>query len=182
MIVGVVSRDNSTYTTNLTLQPQLMDQIRQAYSEDSRIKSWIDDHRRAKRSEFEIRENILWFQERIYVPRVKELQQVILGEAHQPKYSIHPGATKMYKYLKAVYWWPRMKKSVVRYVSQCDTCQRIKIKHQKQGGSLQPLKISEWKWEHITMNFVTGLPRSPKGNNAIWVIVDRLSKSVHFWL
>ncbi|XP_052200527.1 uncharacterized protein LOC127806924 [Diospyros lotus] len=78
------------------------------------------------------------------------------------RYSIHPGATKMYQDLKAIYWWPGMKKSVARYVSQCDMSQRIKIEHQKSGGSLQPLEIVEWKWEHITMDFVTGLPRSPK--------------------
>ena len=73
-----------------------------------------------------------------------------------------------------------MKKSIARYVSQCDTCQRVKIEHQRPGGSLQPLEISEWKWEHVTMDFVTGLPRSPKGNDAIWVVVDRLTKSAHF--
>ena len=86
----------------------------------------------------------------------------------------------MYKDLKIVYWWPGMKKSIARYVSQCDTCQRVKIEHQRPGGSLQPLEIPEWKWEHITMDFVTGLPRSPRGNDAIWVIVDRLTKSAHF--
>ena len=73
-----------------------------------------------------------------------------------------------------------MKKRVARYVRQCDTCQRIKIEHKKPGGSLQPLEIQKWKWEHITIDFVMGLPKSPKGNDAIWVIVDRLTKSAHF--
>ena len=82
----------------------------------------------------------------------------------------------MYRDLKVVYWWSGIKKSIARYVGQCDTCQRIKIKHQKLGRSLQPLEVPEWKWEHITMDFVMGLPRSPKGNDAIWVIVDKLTK------
>ena len=56
----------------------------------------------------------------------------------------------------------------------------MKAEHQRPAGSLQPLSIPEWKWEHITMDFVTGLPRTLGGNNAIWVIVDRLTKSAHF--
>ncbi|XP_052206830.1 uncharacterized protein LOC127811163 [Diospyros lotus] len=104
MTVGVISRGNSAYAASLTLQPELMDQIRQAYLEDSRLKMWIDKHGQAKRPKFEVRENILRFQRKIYVPCVRELRQVILGEAHQSKYSIHPGATKMYQDLKAVYW------------------------------------------------------------------------------
>ncbi|XP_052172189.1 uncharacterized protein LOC127788117 [Diospyros lotus] len=103
MTVGVVSRGNSAYAASLTLQPELENQIRQAHIEDSRIKMWVDEHGRAKKLEFEVRENILRFQGRIYVPHVRELRQAILGEVHRSRYSIYPGATKMYQDLKAVY-------------------------------------------------------------------------------
>ena len=73
-----------------------------------------------------------------------------------------------------------MKADVARFVSRCLTCQQVKAKHQKPAGLLQPLPIAEWKWEHVTMDFVTGLPRSPWGSDAVWVVVDRLTKSAHF--
>ena len=73
-----------------------------------------------------------------------------------------------------------MKREIAQFVEQCLTCQQIKALHQKPSGLLQPLPILEWKWEHICMDFVTGLPRSPKGHEAIWVIVDRMTKIAHF--
>jgi hypothetical protein len=65
-------------------------------------------------------------------------------------------------------------------VAWCDTCQRTKAKHQKPAGLLQPLPVPEWKWEEIGMDFVTGLPRTQKGNDSIWVIIDCLTKVAHF--
>ena len=73
-----------------------------------------------------------------------------------------------------------MKADVARFVSKCLNCQQVKIEHQRPGGLLQPLPIAEWKWEHVTMDFVTGLPRSQRGHDAVWVIVDRLTKTAHF--
>ena len=73
-----------------------------------------------------------------------------------------------------------MKKDVALFVSRCLTCQQVKVKHQKLAGLLQPLPVAEWKWEYITMDFVTDLPKSLRGHDAIWVIVDRLTKSAHF--
>ena len=73
-----------------------------------------------------------------------------------------------------------MKREITSFVSCCMTCQLAKAEHQRPPGLLQPLEIPELKWEHITMDFISGLPRTRKGNNAIWVIVDRLTKSAHF--
>jgi hypothetical protein len=73
-----------------------------------------------------------------------------------------------------------MKCDVAKFIAQCDICQRVKIEHQKPSGLLQPLPIPEWKWEDISMDFVNGLPRTPRGNDSIWVIVDRLTKVTHF--
>jgi len=82
--------------------------------------------------------------------------------------------------LKTHYWWPGMKRDIAEYVARCLTCQQVKAEHQKPGGLLQPLPIPIWKWEHITMDFVVGMPRSLKHHDAIWVVVDRLTKSAHF--
>jgi hypothetical protein len=73
-----------------------------------------------------------------------------------------------------------MKREVAHYVAECDTCQRVKAEHLKPAGTLQPLPIPSWKWEDISMDFITGLPRTLHGYNSIWVIVDRLTKSGHF--
>ena len=101
-------------------------------------------------------------------------------EAHSSAYSVHPGGIKMYKDLKQHFWWNDIKREIARHMAKYLVCQRVKAEHRRPGGLLQPLPISEWKWENITMDFVTALPRSPKGNNAIWIIVDRLTKSAHF--
>ncbi|GJV62669.1 putative reverse transcriptase domain-containing protein [Tanacetum coccineum] len=103
-----------------------------------------------------------------------------MDEAHTSRYSIHPGADKMYHDLRDLYWWPGMKRDIAEYVSKCLTCSKIKAEHQKPSGLLQQPEIPEWKWEKITMDLVTKLPRSSGGYDAIWVIVDRLTKSAHF--
>jgi hypothetical protein len=86
----------------------------------------------------------------------------------------------MYKDLKTRYWWYGMKRGVAEYVALCGTSQRVKAEHQKPARLLQPLKISEWKWEEIGMDFIVGLPRTQAGYDSICVIVDRLTKVAHF--
>ena len=103
-----------------------------------------------------------------------------MKEAHDSSYSIHPGSTKMYHDLRDSFWWSSMKREIAEYVSRCDICRRVKAEHQKPAGLLQPLKVPEWKWEEIGMDFITSLPRTSSGYDSIWVIVDRLTKSAHF--
>ncbi|KAJ9557909.1 hypothetical protein OSB04_012523 [Centaurea solstitialis] len=117
---------------------------------------------------------------RVWVPASCEARQTLLDEAHKSKFSIHPGATKMYRDLKTDYWWLGMKRDVAHYVEKCLTCLRVKAEHQRPHGKLQPLDIPVWKWEHITMDLISKLPRTPRNVDAIWVIVDRLTKSAHF--
>ncbi|WVZ76559.1 hypothetical protein U9M48_024524 [Paspalum notatum var. saurae] len=122
----------------------------------------------------------VWYKNRICVPDVDSIKKLILSEAHNTAYSIHPGSTKMYHDLKERFWWYVMKRAVAEYVAVCDTCQRVKAEHQRPACLLQPLKIPEWKWEEISMYFIVGLPRTQKGYNSIWVVVDRLTKVAHF--
>ncbi|CAA7041521.1 unnamed protein product [Microthlaspi erraticum] len=116
---------------------------------------------------------------RVCVPKDQELREEILKEAHHSKFSIHPGSTKMYQDLKRYYHWVVMKRDVAKWIAGCQTCQMVKTEHEVPGGLLQSLPIPEWKWDMITMDFVTGLPACGK-LDAIWVIVDRLTKSAHF--
>jgi hypothetical protein len=114
------------------------------------------------------------------VPKNESLKKKILDEAHTSGYSIHPGSTKMYHDLRQQFWWTRMKRKAARYVSECDTYRKVKADYMKPGGLLQPLSILEWKWDDISMDFIMGLPMTARKFDSIWVIVDRLSKSVHF--
>jgi len=113
----------------------------------------------------------------IYLPEDKTLKDEVLREAYEYRFATHLGSTKMYRDLKEYYWWPNMKREIIEFVSNYGICQQVKIEHQKPAGEFQSLSILEWKWEDISMDFVTGLPRGKKGNDAIWVIVDRLTKS-----
>ncbi|GKB20680.1 putative reverse transcriptase domain-containing protein [Tanacetum coccineum] len=130
---------------------------------------------------FKIRsDGIRFFDKRIWLPSFGGLHDLIMHELHKLKYSIHPGSDKMYQDLKKLYWWPNMKADIATYVSKCLTCAKVKAEHQKPSGLLQQLEIPKWKWEKITMDFISGLSRTPSGYDTIWVIVDRLTKSAHF--
>jgi hypothetical protein len=125
---------------------------------------------------------MLWYKKRLCVPEVKEIRDLILHEAHDPAYSIHLECTKMYHDLKNRYWWYGMKRDVVEYIALCDNWQRVKAERQRPAGLLQPLKIPQWKWEEISMDFVVGLPTTQPSYDSIWVIVDQFSKVAHFIL
>ncbi|GKA03195.1 putative reverse transcriptase domain-containing protein [Tanacetum coccineum] len=117
---------------------------------------------------------------RSWLPCYGDLRSVIMHESHKSKYSIHPGSEKMYQDVKKLYWWPNMKADIAAYVSKCLTCARVKAEHQRPSGLLVQPAIPEWKWDNITMDFITKLPKSSQGFDTIWVIVDRLTKSAHF--
>jgi len=125
-------------------------------------------------------DGILQFHDRVCVPGNWRLRKYILEEGHKSRFSIHPGMTKMYKDLKQSFWWNGKKTDVANFVASCLVCQKAKIEHQRLGGTLQPLDIPQWKWDNIFMDFVIHLPRSAKGHDSIWVIVDKLTKCAHF--
>jgi hypothetical protein len=83
---------------------------------------------------------------------------------------------------KKLFYWPRMKKDIADYLAKCLECQQVKVEYIHPTGMLQPLPIPEWKWETISMDFITGIPKSTKHNDAIMVVVDKLSKVAHFIL
>nr|GFA56659.1 putative reverse transcriptase domain-containing protein [Tanacetum cinerariifolium] len=97
---------------------------------------------------------------RSWLPCYGDLRTVIMHESHKSKYSIHPGSDKMYQGMKKLYWWPNIKADIATYVSKCLTCAKVKAEHQKPSGLLVQSKIPEWKWDNITMNFFTKLPKS----------------------
>ncbi|KAA3484387.1 DNA/RNA polymerases superfamily protein [Gossypium australe] len=125
-------------------------------------------------------DGVLCFRKKLCMPKDVELRQLILQEAHSSPYAMHPGGNKMYRDLREQFWWPGLKREVTEFVGKCLTCQQVKVEHQLPSELLQPVKIPQWKWERITMDFVSGLPLTPTKKDSVWVIVDRLTKSAHF--
>ncbi|GJX34421.1 putative reverse transcriptase domain-containing protein [Tanacetum coccineum] len=117
---------------------------------------------------------------RSWLPCYGDLRTVIMNESHKSKYSVHPGSDKMYQDMKKLYWWPNMKVDITTYVSKCLTYARVKAEHQRPSGLLVQPQIPQWKWDNITMDCVTKLPKLTQGHDTIWVIVDRLTKSAIF--
>ncbi|GJW63791.1 putative reverse transcriptase domain-containing protein [Tanacetum coccineum] len=109
-----------------------------------------------------------------------DLRTLTMHESHKSKYSVHPGSDKMYQDMKQLYWWPNMKADIATYVSKCLTCLKVKAKHQKPSGLLVQPEIPQWKWDNITMDFVTKLLRTKSGNDTIWkAMVLQLDMSWH---
>ncbi|WVZ63831.1 LOW QUALITY PROTEIN: hypothetical protein U9M48_013429 [Paspalum notatum var. saurae] len=172
-----------TTVATFEAEPTLEQEIRNHQKTDEKIQEIREQIKLGKAPHFcEDEQGTVSYKNRICVPDVDSIKKLILSEAHDTAYSIHPGSTKMYHDLKERFWWYGMKRAVAEYVAVCDTCQRVKAEHQRPAGLLQPLKIPEWKWEEISMDFIVGLPRTQKGYNSIWVVVDRLTKVAHFIL
>jgi hypothetical protein len=162
----------------IDVEPTLEQEIRKGQIGDAKIqeiKDLITEGQGPKFTKDE--QGIMWFKDR---REIDNFCGTILKETHDPDYSIHPGSTKMHQDLKQKYWWYGLKRDVAAHVAKCDVCQRVKAEHQRPAGLLHPLKIPEWKWEEIGMDFIVGLPRTPAGYDSIWVIVDRLTKAAHF--
>lgn len=170
---------NKKFLANLHVQPLLIRKIKENQMKDPELEK--TKGKMKERPDFSLLvDGTLFFKGRICVPSLKDLKEEIMKEAHCAKYVIHPGSTKMYQNLKEVYWGNNMKREIAEYVKACLTCQRIKAEHQRPAGELQPLEIPQWKWENISMDFSIGLLRTQVGHDAIWVIVDILTKSAHF--
>ncbi|GJS22763.1 putative reverse transcriptase domain-containing protein [Tanacetum coccineum] len=139
------------------------------------------DPKKPRKEKLESRaDRTLCFNNRSWLPCYGNLRTLVMHESHKSKYSVHPGSDKMYQDMKQLYWWPNMKANITTYVSKCLTCLKVKAEHQKPSGLLVQPEIPQWKWDNITMDFVTKLPRTQRGNDTIWVIIDRLTKSAHF--
>ena len=166
---------------SLVVVPDIFEKIRIAQIEGLKAENRKGELMERKYLELStVNRGLKLFRDRIWVPKHGGVRDLLLSDVHRSKYSVHPGNNKMYLDLKPQYWWPQMKLEIANFVSKCVTCLQVKAEHQKPYGELQQLPIPEWKWDNITMDFITKLPRTPSGNDMIWVIVDSLTKSAHF--
>jgi hypothetical protein len=148
----------------IEVESTLEQEIRKRQIGDAKIQEINDLITEGRGLEFmEDEQGKVWFKDRICVPEINSLHETIFKEAHDSDFSIHPDSTKMYQDLKQKYWWYGLKRDVAAHVAKCDVCQRVKAEHQRPAGLLHPLKIPEWKWEEIDMDFIVGLPCTPQG-------------------
>ncbi|WVZ95181.1 hypothetical protein U9M48_040978 [Paspalum notatum var. saurae] len=148
-----------TTVATFEAEPTLEQEIRNHQKTDDKVQEIREQIKVGKTPHFRVDEQgTVWYKNRICVPDVDSIKKLILSEAHDTAYSIHPGSTKMYHDLKERFWWYGMKRAVAEYVAVCDTCQRVKAEHQRPAGLLQPLKIPEWKWEEISMDLLWACP------------------------
>ena len=146
------------------VQPNLVGRIKALQKNDLQLVQLMEEVQKGCKPGFVLSDDeILRFGTRLCVPNDGDLRKELLEEAHCSRLTIHPGGIKMYKDLKHNYWWKGMKRDIAQFVAQCLVCQQVKAEHQRLAGSLQPLSIPEWNWEHITMDFVIGLPRTLGG-------------------
>ncbi|GJS52465.1 reverse transcriptase domain-containing protein [Tanacetum coccineum] len=165
----------------MTIHPNLPSQILKAQTEALKEENIKAENLRGMDKVFEIRsDGTRCIKNQSWLPLFGNLRDLIMHESHKSKYSIHPGSDKMYQDLKKLYWWPNMKAIIAEYVGKCLTCYIVKAECQKPSGLLVQPEIPMWKWERITMDFVTKLPKTSSEHDTIWVIVDRLTKSTHF--
>jgi transposase InsO family protein len=124
-------------------------------------------------------DGLLYFQERIYVPKEKEVRRAVMESRHDAPSAGHPGQFRTFELLSRKYYWPGMKKSVVKYIQACDSCIRSKHSNQAPAGLMLPIDIPSRPWEEITYDLIVGLPMSD-GYDAVLTVVDRFSKMVHY--
>ncbi|GKC29577.1 putative reverse transcriptase domain-containing protein [Tanacetum coccineum] len=165
----------------MTIHPNLPSQIIKAQTEALKKENIKAENLRGMNKSFEIRpDGTRCIKNRSSLSLFGNLRDLIIHESHKSKYSIHPGSDKMYQDLKKLYWWPSMKAIIDEYVGKCLTCSRVKAECQKPSILLIQPEIPMWKWERITMDFITKLPKTSNEHDTIWVIVNRLTKSAHF--
>ncbi|GJX23775.1 putative reverse transcriptase domain-containing protein [Tanacetum coccineum] len=176
----------SDYDYEIHYHPGKTNVVADALSRKERIESLregniLEENLCGMDKDFETRpDGPLCIEKQSWLPRLGGLRDLIMNESHKSKYSIHPCSIKMYHDLNKLYWRPNMKVRIANYVSKFLTCAKVKAEHQKPSGLLVQPEIPQWKWEKITMNFVTKPPRMASGHDTIWVIVDRLTKSAKF--
>ena len=152
--------------TNFNVQPDLIGKIKSSQKDDPELTTIMDKVRKGDKSDFVLMDDdTLKFKNKLCIPHVGGLRRELLEDFHNSRFTVHHREMKMYRDMKQLYWWPRLKRDIAEFIAQFLVFQQVKAKHQRTGGKLQPLSIHEWKWENITMDFVSGLPKSLGAND-----------------
>jgi hypothetical protein len=163
------------------IQPDWIIEARDEWKNDEKVWTLIERLQQDSGASdtFTWKNDSLWYKDRLYLCKNSQLKQKVLLELHTSPVGGHSGFLKTYHRVKKDFFWDGLKTDVQRFVAECLVCQQNKVETIKTPGLLQPLSIPSQCWEEVSMDFITGLPKS-EGKNVIMVIVDRLTKYAHF--
>ena len=164
--------EDRAYKAQDAQQDNFMEQVKQGYKTDTYLAK--------NQHDFDCAEGLLWHGRALYVPEAGKLRRKCIQTVHDHPFSGHVGIARTAELLSRLYWWPSCKRDVTQNVQQCEQCQRNKSRNVKPPGKLLPLPIPGNLWESVSIDFITHLPKTPRGHTAIMVVVDRLSKMTHF--
>ena len=152
----------------LNVIPDLKQMIVNTHKNDAKLQEMAQLVSTGDKTDFSIDgSGGLLYKSRLCVSNDMDLKKKILYEGHNIVFTMHPGSNKMYQDMKRSYWWQGMKNDISDYVAKCLTCQQVKVEHQVPSGLLNPLPIPQWKWDNITMDFVSGFPLTQRKHDAI---------------
>jgi hypothetical protein len=163
------------------IQPDWIIEARDEWKNDEKVWTLIQRLQQDSSASdtFTWKNDSLWYKDRLYLCKNSQLKQKVLLEFHTSPVGGHSGFLKTYHRVKKDFFWDGLKTNVQRFVAECVVCQENKVETIKTPGLLQPLSIPSQRWEEVSMDFITGLPKS-EGKSVIMVIVDRLTKYAHF--
>ena len=170
---------NGLYFALSTISSILLEKLRLEVLQNSELQSLVQDCEVGIATNYTFRDGLLFYKDKLRIASDSDLKMVILKEFHSTPIGGHAGILKTFMRIYPNFYWPGLREDVKQYVKNCYICQQIKYPTTKSAGLLQPLPIPDDVWEDVSMDFITGLPKS-KGVTIILVVVDRLSKSAHF--
>ncbi|BDA51672.1 Transposon Tf2-9 polyprotein [Coccomyxa sp. Obi] len=154
-------------------QEDFLAQVRAGYTTDA----WLEN--KANRRQLSQSVVLWWRKGTLYIPDIPALKEECLSHVHDHPYAGHVGMDRTADLLTRLYWWPGCQQSAQEYVRTCGACQRNKPLNVKKAGLLQPMPIPGRPWASVGIDFITHLPMTKNGHNAIFVAVDRCTKMVH---
>ena len=170
--------------------PSILDDIRASQPSDPALQRVLpflrdplhprDNSMRDELSSFSLRDGLVYFDGRVYVPDDDAIKLKILRQCHDAPSAGHFGQARTREMVTRDFYWPTLRRFVDRYVASCDTCCRAKMPRHKPFGLLEPLPVPLGPWSSLSMDLVVALPPSPSGHDAIFVVVDRFTKMAHF--
>nr|GEU42122.1 retrotransposable element Tf2 [Tanacetum cinerariifolium] len=167
LILELLKKEEFDYDFEIRYHPRKANVVADALSRKERIKP-LQGIRKPRKEKLEPRaDGTLCLNNRSRLPCFGDLRTLIMHKSYKSKYSVHSGSDKMYQDMQKLCWWPNMKADIATYVSKCLTCLKVKAEHQKPSGLLVQPEIPQWKWENITMDFITKLPRTSSGYHTI---------------
>jgi len=186
IIADALSRrpDHLLYALSVVMPSIEVDGIKEGLRQDSYVETINKSIEEGTSNYYYSQDGLLYFTHkhgaRLYVPDVASIREKLISDHHDSRIAGHFGRNKTLSALQRNFYWPDMKRLVTDYISSCPICQKVKSSQQAPAGLLQPLPIPQRNWESTSMDFIVQLPPTPRGFDAIMVVVDRLSKFVHF--